>query len=295
MTELSDSYWLPHKVQRELEPTGDIGTASVITVFLAAPRCAFRCVHCDLEQYALPGSAPLGSAVAQVRAALQQIATDPLAKQQPDDGPHWIKLYNAGNFSDSRSIPRDDYQPLARMLTGYQRVIVENHPRLSIRPLQLFASLLPGRLEVALGLETSDQQRLAHLNKQMTPADYVRTTAALMTAGIDHRAFIIAGGLGTTESDWRDDVRQSTRFALEHGARHVSIIPMRRDRVPFITLPNVSDFALKELLAELLQETKRSPRSCHDGVTPCITVDTWDFAPSPVVSEIAAINLTQSV
>jgi len=128
-------------LERERTPAGDI--ESVLTIFLIGRECPFTCVFCDLWRNTLDESTPLGSLPAQIDAALasQGAATA-------------VKLYNASNFFDPRSVPDADMEAIVGRVAGFDRITVESHPLgIGERCLRL-AESLDGHLEVAMGLET---------------------------------------------------------------------------------------------------------------------------------------------
>src|SRR5439155_2565678 len=102
-----------------------------------------------------------------------------------------IKLYNSGNFFDPRAIPPADYPAIARLVSGFERVIVECHPALLGNRCLQFREMLPGRLEVAIGLETVHPVVLEKLNKRITVDDFRRAAGFLASNWIDLRIFLL--------------------------------------------------------------------------------------------------------
>ena len=137
-----------------------------MTVFLTGSECPFTCVFCDLWRQTLDGPTPAGAIPSQLDRVLAELTA-------LEEGAT-IKLYNASNFFDRRAVPRSDWPAIAERLTGFERVVVECHPRLVDDSCLEFAALLAGRLEVAMGLETARVEVLARLNKKMTLEDFDR-------------------------------------------------------------------------------------------------------------------------
>lgn len=208
--------WRPYAFFVEPEPTAAGQIENVATIFLTNQECPFRCLMCDLWQNTLDTRVPLGAIPAQIDYALERL---PAARQ--------IKLYNSANFFDPGSIPRDDWKPIADRLTPFQTVIVENHPKLCTRECRLFADLIDGQLEVALGLETIHPEVLPRLNKQMTVADFENAVARLTNWGIRSRAFILLRPPYLSEAEGIDWACRSTEFAFDCGVQCASIIPVR--------------------------------------------------------------------
>lgn len=205
--------------EEEVAAPGRLVTCRV--VLLAGAECPFTCAMCDLWRHTLDGPTPPGALPEQIAMALAQPA-------DPDLGePRWIKLYNASNFTDPHAVPPADIPRIAALLKGFERVIVETHPRLVDASLEAFAGGLTGRLEVALGLETTDPRFLPWLNKQMTTADFAAAAVGLRAAGIDARAFVLLGLPGIDERESVAEAIITARFAAAAGCRHVCLIPTR--------------------------------------------------------------------
>ena len=190
-------------------------------VFLAGAECSLTCAMCDLWRQTISGPTPAGALPLQVESAL---AIPPA----PGLGvPQWIKLYNASNFSDPRAVPTADLPRIATLVHGFERVIVETHPRLVNDSLALFAGAIGGRLEVGLGLETVDARFLPWLNKQMTPDDFAAACDRLRAIGVDARAFVLLGLPGICAEESVELAVDAARFAAQAGCRQVSLIPTR--------------------------------------------------------------------
>ncbi len=270
--------------EREADGRGDC--ASVLTILLRSPACKIGCLHCDLHHHAHPQPMRPGDIVQQIRFA-----------QQQHPGQRWIKLYNGGNFTDTDSIPLEDYDAIASLCANYERVIIENHPRLPIDRMVEFSAMLRGKLEVAMGLESADEAVLGRLKKGMRAEHFRLTAAALSNAGIDVRAFVIAGMPGESLG-LIDGAVSSVRYAIEAGARHVSVIPVRPttpmlvDELKAGNCPTVSGRALESIQIACLS----SPRAV-------VTIDTWDHTrwsqcagcSEQRLKNIESMNLNQSI
>lgn len=207
-----DSY---HVAFEEWESDGK-QPVSVTTVILVGAECAFRCTMCDLWKHTLDSATPVGSLPKQFAHAIgDRKATD------------WIKLYNGSNFFDPRSVPREDYGKLIELCRPYQRVVVENHPRILPASISEFANGLAGGLEIAMGLETIHPASMAILNKQCTLDEFQRACEWLLQQEISIRCFVLLQPPNTRSEESVEWAVRSTEFALKHGARHVSVIPTR--------------------------------------------------------------------
>jgi radical SAM enzyme (TIGR01210 family) len=201
-------------VEPERSAAGSV--VQVATLFLTNRECPFRCLMCDLWQNTTDDTVPVGAIPAQIDFALAQLSS---AEQ--------IKLYNSGNFFDPQAIPPADYGAIAARCQSFERVIVENHPRLCTPRCREFRDQLPGQLEVALGLETVHPAALAALNKRMTVADFDRAAEFLADQNIDLRVFLLLRPPLLSEEEGIDWALASLEHAFARGATCCSVIPTR--------------------------------------------------------------------
>ena len=136
---------LPIAHFREAERRLDGSCAVLLHVLLAGAGCPFTCVFCDLWRRTLDGPTPHGALPRQLAIALRETGPVPATCG--------IKLYNASNFLDPRAVPAGDDEAIAALLQPFDRVTVECHPGLVGRRCLEFADRIPGRLEVAMGLD----------------------------------------------------------------------------------------------------------------------------------------------
>ncbi|MGE0443518.1 MAG: radical SAM protein [Gemmatimonadales bacterium] len=191
-----------------------------LAVFLAGAECAFTCNFCDLWRDTLDGPTPPGALPRQLEAALATL--DPA-----DPVPDRIKLYNSSNFFDPRAVPDEDLERLAALVDPFAGVTVESHARTVAERSDRWAERLPGRLEVAIGLETVHPSALAALNKRVTVPDFDRAAARLARLGAALRAFVLVGVPFIPSEERAEWAVRSVRHALAAGAAVVSVIPVR--------------------------------------------------------------------
>jgi radical SAM enzyme (TIGR01210 family) len=208
--------YVPYGFFVEPERAADGRIVDVATVLLSNRECGYTCLMCDLWVNTLTRPVPPGAIPAQIEHALSRL---PPARQ--------IKLYNAGSFFDPGAIPPADLPVVARMLAGFERVIVEAHPALVGAACEAFAGMIAGRLEVAMGLETAHPEVLERLNKRMTLPDFRNAAARLSAAGISSRTFVLLAPPYLAEPDGVAWAIASLGFALDCGIGCAVVIPTR--------------------------------------------------------------------
>jgi radical SAM enzyme (TIGR01210 family) len=203
-------------LEEERRPDGRIERA--LTVFLAGAECPFTCSFCDLWRFTIDGPTPPGALTTQLEKVLDTLDGAP---------PDRLKLYNASNFFDERAVPSEDLAGIARLAAPFAAVTVESHAS-TIGPKTLaFARRIPGRLEVAVGLETIHPVAAAQINKRLDLARFDLAASFLSENGIDLRVFVL---LGTPYVPVAESVAWTVRaveYAAERGASIVSMIPVR--------------------------------------------------------------------
>ena len=260
----------PYLLIQEEEPDGQGGIAQATTVFLTASTCPVGCEMCDLHLNTLPGPTPAGAIVEQLEFALGG-SIDPNSHIPQEERSRWLKLYNSGNFFDSKSIRPSEYSEIAAHCADYARIIVENHPRFGAERLKQFRDLLSVPLEVAVGLETVQPRWLDRLGKQMSRDQFDAYAKWLANECVDLRVFLILGVPGIDVQESLRWTRLSVRHAVAQGARHVSLIPARSghgwnglaEQLPFFSSDD-----LIEVQAAAIRDA--------DGKA-VVTIDLWDL------------------
>lgn len=231
------------------------------TLFLTNRECPYRCLMCDLWKNTLDTRVSSGAIPAQIRWALERL---PAARQ--------IKLYNAGSFFDNQAIPSEDDAEIARMVSGFERVIVECHPSLVGERCLEFAQRLSGKLEVAIGLETVHEPTLDCLNKRFTVADFRRSAALLQANDIDLRVFLLLRPPFMTEAEGLEWACRSLDVAFASGATACCLIPTRAGNGALERLTEAGQFALPTLIS--LETALEYGLQLHRGR---VFADLWDI------------------
>ncbi len=206
----------PYQFLIEEEPAASGEVVRVVTIFLTNRECPWRCLMCDLWKNTLTDSVAAGDIASQIDFALAQLGN---ASQ--------VKLYNSGSFFDAAAIPPGDYPSIAKLLAGFERVIVECHPALIGERVLAFKQLLKGQLEIAMGLETIHPEVLPRLNKRMTLEMFTAAAKFLRDNEIDLRAFVLLKPPFVSEEEGVLWAQRSAEFAFDCNATAVSLIPVR--------------------------------------------------------------------
>lgn len=202
-------------VEEEPRPGG--GADRVATILLTNRECPWHCLMCDLWKNTLEAPTPRGAIPAQIRFALERLPSANV-----------LKLYNAGSFFDRAAIPREDHEEIAALTRGFERVVVECHPTLVGDSSLRFRDLLGGpELEVALGLETANEEILKRLNKGMTVGDFENATSFLRAHAVRVRSFLLVEVPFLPRAEQAEWLQRSVEISFERGCGIVSLIPTR--------------------------------------------------------------------
>jgi archaeosine synthase beta-subunit len=253
---------IPYHFLHETEPDAKGLLQKVNTIFLTGKECSFKCLMCDLWKNTIPETTPKGAIVKQIDYATSRLPNAEI-----------IKLYNNGNFFDPQAIPIEDHEQIADRLQPYQKVIVENHPRLTNENCLDFKARLNAKLEIAMGLETIHPDVLPKLNKQLTPNDFKKAAGFLRANDISVRAFVLLNPPYLTDqkenSEW---VLKTVEFAFESGTQCCSIIATRSGNGIMQTLEKQGQYAPPTL--KTLEEVFETALKLKQGR---VFVDTWDI------------------
>ncbi len=249
----------------ESETDGCGGQVKVLTVLLAVSECPWRCAMCDLWQQTLDRPTAIGDVPKQIESALEHLPQDV----------RWVKLYNSGNFFDAKSVPIADHQRIAELCRPFDRIIVENHPRLCTDRVLSFSRRLAGQLEVALGVETLQTGMLRRLNKGMNRDDIDAAIGRLKNWQIDVRAFVLLRPPWTLDQEGIRWTELTLRHLFRLGVRHASIIPVRAGNGWLDGLQTKGEFEPPSMRA-LETVMKRAMAIPKRGV---VTADLWNWPP----------------
>lgn len=225
-------FWVEE--ERQADGTVEAG----ITILIVNRECAWRCVMCDLWKHTTERAVGPGDVPAQIEFALASIGSGARG---------WIKLYNAGSFFDAGAIPAADHPEIARLCRGFSRVIVESHPRLVGGSVWRFRDLIEGRLEVAMGLETANEEVLGRLNKRFGLSDYDVAAGALGRMDCGLRTFLLVQPPFMKSAEAEEWACRSIDHAQGCGSDPVVVIPTRIGNGAMERLMATGDFELPGL------------------------------------------------
>jgi radical SAM enzyme (TIGR01210 family) len=248
-------------LEQERRPDGKIERA--LTVFLTGAECPFTCSFCDLWQWTIDGPTPSGALTRQIESVLHE---------HRDRLPDRLKLYNASNFFDQRAVPATDVPAIAALAAPFGGVTVESHAN-TIGPSTLeFARQIPGRLEVAVGLETIHPVAAAKMNKRLDLARFDSAARFLSDNSIDLRVFVLLGAPYVPASESIVWTVRAVEYAVERGASVVSIIPVRGGNGEMERLQGLG-FSAPPSLTEL----EAALEECLQFTRTVVTADLWDL------------------
>jgi archaeosine synthase beta-subunit len=263
--------WIAHGsiLEDERGPGGVLERS--LTVFLAGAECPFTCSFCDLWRWTVDGPTPPGALPAQLARVLHA-----LERPVPDR----LKLYNASNFFDRRAVPAVDVPAIAQLAHPFAAVTVESHAN-TIGPLTLeFARLIPGRLEVAVGLETIHPVAARHLNKRLDPAQFDRAAAFLAEHGIDLRVFVLLGAPYVEPEESVEWTVRTAEYAARRGATRIALIPVRGGNGELERLA-----ALGRFVPPGLSQLEAALDRCLGLAPVLVAADLWDIDRLPACAE----------
>jgi len=216
---------------REIFPDGE--PHAVGTAYLRNGACPLACVYCALYQQAGKGAVPGTEIARQIRSARRRLG--------PIDG---IKLYNGSSLFEPRSIRQteEDMAAIAAEVSDLDLVVIEARAE-QARRAPAFARRLGGRLEVAIGLEVADDALLRKLGKPTTTRRFRDAASHLRGEGISLRAFVLVQPPFVGRADAARLAAETFDFAVECGARVVSLLPVVAQHAPMERLRASGDFA----------------------------------------------------
>jgi archaeosine synthase beta-subunit len=127
----------------------------------------------------------------------------------------FVKIYTSGSFLDECEISKDVAEHILKVSAERgMRVLFESRPEFVTQESLQRVSSTNDRLEIALGLESSNDRVLQYsINKGFTRADYERAAQTITGAGIDIRTYVLLKPPYLTEAESIADSEETIRFA----------------------------------------------------------------------------------
>jgi radical SAM enzyme (TIGR01210 family) len=248
--------WL---IEKEVTASGRV--EDVATLFLTNRECSFHCLMCDLWKNTTDKPVPAGAIPDQIEWALDHLS-----------GVKHLKLYNSGSFFDKKAIPEKDYQRIAALISSFETVIVESHPWFINEGCLRFRDMIKPDLQIAIGLESVNNEILMQLNKRMTLKDFADSVNFLMEHDISTRAFILLRPPFLSESEGVFWAERSLDFAFNNGVECCVLIPVRAGNGAMELLQNKGLFHPPDIRS--LESTLEYGIKLRKGR---VFADTWDL------------------
>jgi archaeosine synthase beta-subunit len=270
---LANDPYKAHGYVVEREPVCAGGTVSSATYFLTGSECRFKCSFCDLWKYTLDTPTPIGSLTHQIQSLHRELASEGTRVE-------WLKLYNAANFFDTANVPLDEYESIASECESMHRIVVENHPLLTVSKagldrIRAFKSLLRPSLEIAMGLESIDPGAIRVMNKSLHRSSFDKACDRLLELGITIRVFVILQPAGTRADEASEWAVKTCQYAFQRGAERCGIIPARSGNGWMDRLSREGLWSPPRL--PVVEQTLQRLFAVRESIDQIATIDLWDW------------------
>jgi uncharacterized Fe-S cluster-containing MiaB family protein len=184
---------------------------------------------------------------------------------------------------------------IAQLARPFAAVTVESHARTIGRATLEFARQVPGRLEVAMGLETVHPVALGRLNKRLDLARFDQAARFLADHDIDLRVFVLLGAPYVASDQSVEWTVRTAEYAARRGAAVISLIPVRDGNGELERLAALGHF-VPPTLAQLEEALDR----CSGLAPSVVAADLWDVGRlsacaacrEPRIDRLRRFNLT---
>jgi uncharacterized Fe-S cluster-containing MiaB family protein len=166
---------------------------------------------------------------------------------------------------------------------GFAAVTVESHANTVGSKALEFARQIPGRLEVAVGLETIHPVAAEQLNKRLDLDRFDSAARFLSENGIDLRVFVLLGAPHIPVEESVEWTVRTARYAAKRGASVVSIIPVRAGNGEMERLATIGQFT-----PPTLTQLEESIDACLEIDECVVTADLWDVGQLPGCAQCKA-------
>jgi archaeosine synthase beta-subunit len=163
------------------------------------------CSMCGYAKDTLGRSATPAELAHQLTAALARYRDEP-----------YVKLYTSGSFLDDREVDATSRRAIVGAFAGRaERLLFETLPEFATpETLEPLISIFPGTIEVAEGLESTQEYVLRRLiNKGATPGEYFAAAERIRAAGASPKGYLLLKPPYLTEGEAVTDVVRSIEVA----------------------------------------------------------------------------------
>jgi radical SAM enzyme (TIGR01210 family) len=138
------------------------------------------------------------------------VQLDALGKKY--EGEELVKIYTSGSFLDPSEVPMTVREKIFGLFPGNPKILFESRPEFVYD--ENLSSLPPDRTEVALGLESSNDEVLSVcIRKGFISSDYVKAAERIRKRGMAVRTYLLLKPPFMTEAQAIKDTVSSAHFA----------------------------------------------------------------------------------
>lgn len=134
-------------------------------------------------------------------------------------GEPYVKFYTSGSFLDDREVDPASRRRIVSAFSGRaRRLLFETLPEFADgEHLSPIAAAFDGKVEVALGLESTQPEVLARfINKGSPPDEYLAAAGRVRALGLSPKAYLLLKPPYLTERESIEDVVRSVEVAAPH-------------------------------------------------------------------------------
>jgi len=146
-----------------------------------------------------------------------------------------VKLFNSGSFFDEADLPPEARSSFLETFGGRaKKLIVESRPEVITEEVLSIFEKTESEVEVALGLESSNDQLLTYsINKGFTFKDYVKAATHIREKGMKVKTYLLLKPPYLTGQEAIQDAVASVRDALPYSDT-ISINPVNIQNFTFV-------------------------------------------------------------
>ena len=166
---------------------------------------------------------------------VEQVREQIVSAHDTYQGQPVVKLFSSGSFFAEEDLPPEARNSFLGSFGGKaKKLIVESRPEIITEEALSIFKKTESEVEVALGLETSNDQLLTYaINKGFTFKDYVKAASLIREKGMKVKTYLLLKPPYLTEHEAIEDTTLSVRDALPYSDT-ISINPMNVQNFTFV-------------------------------------------------------------